>query len=240
MFKVQSPRGPAMIAAVALAVAAAGCSNGSTKAHTTGASAASKATQAAGPVYTSGQLRGALLSRLNGTKPAVPVESGDYGSLPGVKATRQSLHGVKITPAKCATATATGLASPKFDQVPATVATFRDGADGVSEVLLSPPSTLLDAALTHSIPAGCSRYHAEVGGKMYTYRIKQEPAPRLGDAASELNVRASGGASANIWTVIYRSNGLVGAVTLVGQNANRKSAGELAEMAYSHAQKSLA
>jgi hypothetical protein len=239
MFHVHSPRVPATIAAVAaLAALAAGCSNGGTAAHTTGASKA--ATTQSGPVYTAAQLRNALLTTLNGVKPAVPIESGLYGELPGVKATRASLKGVKITPAKCATASSTGLASPKFDQVPATVTTFRDGSDGVSEVLLSPPAALMNSALTHAIPAGCAEYHAKVGSHTYTYRVKQEAAPSLGRDASELNVRASGSDSANIWTVIYRTTGMVGAVTLVGSKASKADADTLAEIAYQHAEKMLA
>jgi hypothetical protein len=241
MFHVHSPRVPATIAAVAaLAAVAAGCSNGGgTPAHTTGAHKAATSTQA-GPVYTAAELRGALLTTLDGVKPAVPVEAGLYGDLPGVKATRASLNGVKITPAKCATASSTGLASPKFNQVPATVTTFRDGVDGVSEVLLSPPSALMDSALTHAIPAGCAEYHARVGAHTYTYRVRQETAPSLGTDASELNVKAFGSDSANIWTVIYRTTGLVGAVTLVGQDASKADADTLAEMAYEHAEKMLA
>jgi hypothetical protein len=239
MFHVHSPRVPATIAAVAaVAALAAGCSNGGTAARTTGASKA--ATTQTGPVYTAAQLRNALLTTLDGVKPAVPVESGLYGELPGVKATRASLTGVKITPAKCATASSTGLASPKFNQVPATVTTFRDGVDGVSEVLLSPPSALMDSALTHAIPAGCAEYHARVGAHTYTYRVRQETAPSLGTDASELNVKAFGSDSANIWTVIYRTTGLVGAVTLVGQDASKADADTLAEMAYEHAEKMLA
>ena len=152
---------------------------------------ATKVTQVAktGPAYTATQLRAALLPSLNGARPAVPVESGDYGKLPGVLASRQSLKNVKISPAKCASASATGLASAKFNQVPATVATFRDGTDGVSEVLLAPPASMLQAAITHSIPAGCSRYLARVGDRKFTYEIKQEPAPRLGALALPLASR---------------------------------------------------
>jgi hypothetical protein len=171
---------------------------------------------------------------------AAPAEWGAYGSLPGVRATRASLNGVKISPARCASATGTGLTSARFDQVPATVATYRYGSDGLSEVLLSPPQSLLSAALAHSIPAGCARYHARIGGKTYTYRIRQVRAPQIGEAASELNVRATGDAIANIWTIIYRSHGLVGAVTLVGRQANKSSAAALAELAYQRAVKSLA
>lgn len=237
MFHVRSSCVPAAVTVTALAVAVAGCSG-------SGGTAAKMASQTSqdtsGPAYTATQLRSALLGTVNGAKPVSAVEAGAYGSLPGVKASRQSVTDVKITPAKCSSASATGLTSAEFNQVPATVATFRDGADGVSEVLLAPPASLMQAAITHHIPAGCSRYLAKVGGRTFTYEISQKPAPHIGDAASELNVRATGDASANIWTIIYRSNGLVGAVTLVGETATQSSAETLAQQAYAHAQKILA
>jgi hypothetical protein len=240
MFHNHYSRMPAALAALALATAVAGCggSSGSSNAGSSG-KAKTATNTATGPAYTVSQLRAALLTTVNGAKPAAPVESGAYGTLPGVKASRQTLSNVKITPPRCASATATGLASTQFNSVPATVATFRDGTDGVSEVLLAPPASMLQTAIAHNIPAGCSRYHATVDGKTYTYEIKQEPAPSIGDAASELNVRASGDSSANIWTIIYRSGGLVGAITLVGANASQAGAETLARQAFSQAHKNL-
>jgi hypothetical protein len=236
MFDAHHFRVPAVIAAIAIAAGAAGCSSGGTAAKTTTKTSHTMKSEYA---YTAAQLRGALLATVNGARPAVPVEAGAYGSLPGVKATRESVSGVKITPAKCATASGSGLSSPKYNQVPATVATFRDGADGVSEVLLAPPASLLDSALVRKIPPGCSHYLARVGDRTFTYSLKEEPAPHLGEAASELNVRASGDESANIWTIIYRTGNLVGAVTLVGTHATRARAEALAKQAYAHAAKSL-
>jgi hypothetical protein len=236
MFDAHHFRVPAVIAAIALAATAAGCSSGGAPAKTTTKVSNTAKTEYA---YTAAQLRSALLPKVNGAGPTIPVESGAYGSLPGVKATRASVSAVKITPAKCAAASGSGLSSAAYNQVPATVATFRDGTDGVSEVLLSPPASMLSAALGHAVPAGCSHYTAQVGTKTYTYWIKQEPAPSIGDAASELNVRASGDASANIWTIIYRTSTMVGAVTLVGQDATRAGAEALVKQAYAQATKSL-
>jgi hypothetical protein len=238
MFDAHHFRVPAAIAAIAIAAGAAGCSSGSNAPKTTAKSGQTKIVKTE-YAYTAAQLRGALLTTVNGARPAIPVESGAYGSLPGVKATRESVSGVKITPAKCASASGTGLSSPKYNQVPATVATFRDGTDGVSEVLLAPPASLLDSALVRTIPAGCSHYFARVGHRTFTYRLKEEPAPHLGTAASELNVRATGDESADIWTIIYRTGNLVGAVTLVGAHATRAAAQALAKQAYAHATKSL-
>jgi hypothetical protein len=242
MLPVQLSRVPGAVAVIALAAAAAGCGGSGTAAKPAANVHHAAPLQAAqaGSAYTAAQLRSALLTSVNGVRPAGPAQAGAYGSLSGVTATKNSLSGVKITPAKCASASGTGLSSAKFSRVPATVVTFRFATVGASEVLLSPPSTMLAAALAHRIPAGCSRYRARIGGKTYTYRITQERAPRLGDASTELNVRATGAASANIWTVIYRSHGLVGAVTLIGQHANKAAAEALAKLAYGYAHAHLA
>lgn len=236
MFRFQHFRLPGVAAAIAAAIAVAGCSAGGAPARS-----AAKASQDAKTeyAYTAAQLRGALLPSVRGGGRAVAVEAGAYGTLPGVRATRASVSDVKITPARCASATGSGLSSARYNDVPATVATFRDGNDGVSEVLLAPPASMLSAALTHKIPAGCSHYQARVGTRSFTYWIKEEPAPHIGEAASEMNVRATGDASANIWTVIYRTSNLVGAITLVGQDASRTGAESLAKVAYAHAEKTL-
>jgi hypothetical protein len=239
MFPVQLSRVPGAIAVIALAAAAAGCSGGTTAAQPA-AKTGHAAAASAGSAYTAAQLRSALLTSVNGVRPAVPAEAGAYGSLPGVTATKRSLAGVKITPAKCARATATGLSSGKFNASPATVVTFRFATVGASEVLLAPPSAMLATALAQRIPAGCTRYQARIGGKTYTYRITQERAPRIGDGSSEVNVRATGPSTANIWTVIYRSHGLVGAVTLIGPHASKAAAEALTRLAYARAMAHLA
>ena len=238
MFRVQHSRGAAAIAVIALAAAAAGCSSGSTPASTTGKSS-NQTKNVATTAYTAKQLRGALLTTMHGRKLAEAVEAGSYGKLPGIEATRASVKGVKITPAKCAGTTGSGLSSSKFDKVPATVASFRDGVNGVSEVLLAPPASMLSSALVRKIPAGCAHSTARLGKHVYFYALKAWPAPRIGTAASELNVRASGAQKANIWTVIYRTSNMVGAITLVGARASRAEAQSLARQAYQRAAKTL-
>lgn len=240
MFRVQHSRVPAAIAAIAVAAAAAGCSSGSTPASTTGKSShQTKSVTTTTTAYTAKQLRGALLTKMNGHKLAEAIEDGAYGKLPGIKATRASVKGVKISPAKCAGTTGSGLSSPMFNNVPATVGSFRDGANGVSEVLLAPPASMLNSALVRKIPAGCAHYRARLGQHVYRYALTAERAPRIGVAASELNVRASGAQRANIWTVIYRTSNMVGAITLVGLHATKAQAQALARQAYQHAAKAL-
>ena len=63
------------------------------------------------------------------------------------------MHGVKVTPARCAQATVTGFNSAAFTHAPASVVTFRVGRDGVSEVLVSATPDVASSALGNKLPA---------------------------------------------------------------------------------------
>jgi hypothetical protein len=84
---------------------------------------------------TADQLKGALLTKVGGASPATAAESGNYGALPDVQTSKQTMHGVRVKPANYADAAVTGFNSPAFAHAPASVVTFRVGHDGVSEVL---------------------------------------------------------------------------------------------------------
>lgn len=230
--------GPAALSAAILAGCVAGFQGG------TGGPANRATSPSAGDVastqYTAVQLRGALLTSVAGATQATPPEAGSYGSLPGVADTRTALQGVTIIPEQCARAATTGLDAAVVSNVPAAVASFRRGARGISEVLLAPPAGIAPQVLGHKILAGCARYRAVAGGRTYSYTIKDEPPPRgLGLGAREIRVHASGAASTDIWTVIYRANGYVGAVTLMGSGTTSKQAQQLTQQAYAHAQQVL-
>jgi hypothetical protein len=235
MSDVRWSRLPALVAAPALAaLAVAGCSSGGSSTQATDQSAAN--VQSA---YTASQLQSALLSKVNGQAPSAPVESGAYGSLAEVKSTKSSMKGVTVTPAKCAQTTMTGFNSPAFANVPATVATFRVGSNGISEVLLAPSSSTAQLALSKQIPAGCSTYSATVGGKTFTYTVAEKDLSNLGQQARAMNIKASGAQSVDVWSVVYRADKFVGAVTIVGPAASESTATTLASQAYSHAQQTL-
>src|SRR5580704_5494949 len=220
------------------ATAVTGCGN---SASTSQASA----TQATGVAatgqksFTAAQLKGALLGKISGERPAAPAEAGDYGALPDVQTSKQTMHGVKVTPAKCAQATVTGFNSAAFTHAPASVVTFRVGRDGVSEVLVSATPEVASSALGNKLPAGCEHYTASVGGKTFHYSVKESPIAGLGNEARALNVKAAGYSQVNVWSVVYRADGFVGAVTIVGPDATAASAKKLASQAYAFAHQSL-
>jgi hypothetical protein len=228
-----------LVAVAALAaLAVAGCSSGSPTQATQAAahSAVSTSPQAA---YTASQLRSALIVKINGHAPAAPVESGAYGSLAEVKATKNSMKGVTVVPAYCAQTTVTGFNSPAFANVPATVATFRVGSNGISEVLMAPSSSTAALALGKQVPAGCSRYRATVQGRTFTYTVREKAVRGIGVAARVMYIKATGPVTVNVWSVVYRASNFVGAVTIVGPAASQNVIETLAAQAHAHAVKTL-
>ena len=117
--------------------------------------------------------------------------------------------------------------------------TFRVGRDGVSEVLVSATSKIATAALGNKLPADCSHYTATVNGKTFRYSVKEAPFSGLAHQARALNVMATGYTKVNVWSVVYRADGFVGAVTIVGPDASMAGVETLARQAYAYAAQSL-
>jgi hypothetical protein len=237
-------RGPALAASASVlalvgVAALSGCGGSASPSQT--AAQGTTAGSTTGPIsFTSAQLQAALLAKVNGEKPTAPAESGDYGALPDVQTSKQTMNGVKVNPAKCAAATQTGFNSSAFAHAPASVVTFRVGRDGVSEVLVSTPPQVASYALGDTLPAGCEHYSATVDGRTFRYTVREAPLSGLAQQARALNVKAAGYTSVDVWSVVYRGTGFVGAVTMVGPDASEQGATDLAESAYAHASEALA
>ena len=229
----------ALLGATAVAGCGGSASSSQASANQTAGAATATATARAQSL-TATQLKGALLTQISGAKPAAPAEAGDYGALPDVKTSKQTMHGVKVTPARCAQATVTGFNSAAFTHAPASVVTFRVGRDGVSEVLVSATPDVASSALGNKLPAGCEHYTASVGGKTFHYSVKEAPIGGLANEARALNVKAAGYSQVNVWSVVYRADGFVGAVTIVGPDASQASAKKLATQADKYAAQTLA
>jgi hypothetical protein len=226
------------VLAVAGTAAVAGCGGSSSSSNQPAASSPA-ASSSASVTFSSAQLKAALLNEVNGSKPASAAESGNYGSLPDVQTSKQTMNGVKVSPAKCAAASQTGFNSAAFSNAPASVVTFKVGNDGVSEVLVSTSAQAADTALGTTLPSGCEHYSATVGGKTFKYSVKESALTGLAQQARALNVKAAGYASVDVWSVVYRGAGFVGAVTMVGPDATEAGVKDLARAAYAHASQSL-
>jgi len=221
------------------AAALAGCGNSASTSQAGATQTAGVAAATGHKSFTAAQLRNALLTKVGGARPAAPAEAGDYGTLPDVRTSKQTMHGVKVTPARCAQATVTGFNSAAFAHAPASVVTFRVGRDGVSEVLVSATPQIATMALGNRLPAGCAHYTAAVDGKTFRYSVKEVPFSDFATQARALNVKAAGYAEVDVWSVVYRGAGFVGAVTIVGPDASAAGAKNLARQAYAYAAQSL-
>jgi hypothetical protein len=221
---------PAAVAGASLA----GCTSSSSN-----TSAASLSAKAAAGAFSAAKLHGALLTRVNGVGAATPVASGNFSSLSAAETGEQSTSGVKATPEDCAQATQTGFDPTVLANSPASAVTFKVDANDVSEVLVSTPDTVSSTALAGGLPAGCAHFKETVHGKTVTYTATESTLTGIGKQARMLNVHSSAGSADDLWWLVYRGKGFVGAVTVAGPNASEAAVRELGKQAYTYAAKSL-
>jgi hypothetical protein len=172
--------------------------------------------------------------------PAVPVSAAPRP--PRVVGESCTLSGVVVTEGEVfrATAPVTQGSNPTaLAGNPAAAVTFRVGNNGVSEVLIASTAQAVPSVLAGQVPAGCSRYQETVQGKAFTYGVTEQPVTGVGTQAKALNVQATGPASDNLWSLIYRGNGFVGMITVVGPDTSEKAAQALGKQAYAYATKTL-
>ncbi|HEX7164585.1 MAG TPA: hypothetical protein VF223_25485 [Trebonia sp.] len=208
-----------------------GCSNG----PSTATASMAKASSDGG--LTAAQLRGALLTRVNGVAAAAPASSGRYSSLTAANTSKNGADAVRVTPKACAAAA--GFNPAALAASPAAAVTFKVGSNEVSEVLIASSAKTASTALAAHIPAECAKYEAKVGGKTYTYGATEQKVTGIGQQAKVLNVQAAGVKSNNRWSLIYRGKDFVGTVTVVGPNASKEAVTELGRQAYAYAVKTL-
>jgi hypothetical protein len=219
----------------------AGCRGGTGRpaAATTASVPASAAEYSSAGTLSATELRSALLTRVNGVAAATPASSGKYASLPGASTGEQAKSIVQVIPKVCAGAATTGFDPVVLAGAPAAAVTFRVGANGVSEVLIASSATSASAALAGHVPAECARYQEKVEGKTFTYETREQAIAGIGKEARVLNVHADGATSDNLWSLIYRGDGFIGAVTVIGPNASELAVRELGQQAYAFAAKTL-
>ncbi len=223
------------VALVPVAVAGlAGCSGMG------GQSSAAASAVAASSGFSAAQLRGALLTRVNGVAAVTPVSIGKYASLTAASTGRPAMHAVQVSPSGCASAAAAGFGSAILAQAPAAAVTFRLGGNAVSEALIASSADSASAVLAGQVPAGCAEYRGKVAGKTVKFGLTGKAVTGIGQQARVLNIRTGGAAAANQWSLVYRGAGFVGTVTVIGPNASEVAVRELARQAYAFAAKSLA
>jgi hypothetical protein len=191
-------------------------------------------------MFSATQLRGALLSRVNGVASATLVSAGKYASLSAASTGRPAVNAVAVSPSACAGAAAAGFGSAVLAGAPAAAVTFRVGGNAVSEVLIASSAGSASAVLAGRVPAGCTKYQGKVAGKTVKYGLAGKAVTGIGQQARELHVRTGGAAPDNQWSLIYRGAGFVGTVTVIGPNASEAAVRQLAQQAYAYAARALA
>ena len=227
---------PAAVAALA------GCASSAQQPQTNAAPGGTAVAQAARGAsaarfsFTAAELRRGLLSHINGTSPAAPVQAGPYSSLADVKASKKSMRSVVVSPAKCAQASTTGLTAKQLASAPTAIENFHVGQNGVSEVLMAASGAAASNALGRAVPLGCSHYNAVYKGKKYAYAVKDSWINGIGDQAHIVNVKTTSGRSqAEAWTIAYRGHGIVGSVTVAGPDASEAAVRQLGKQSYTYA-----
>lgn len=223
--------------AVLSAVAVAGLSGCGGSGHASGTATAGTVAQAGS--ITAARLRAALLTRINGEPASTPAAAGRYSSLPEVQAAQKSADMGTVLPKSCARDAVAGFQSADLAGAPAAAVTFRVGRNAISETLVAPASTTAAEVVSKALPAGCGQYRVVSGGKTYRYTAKDHVVTGIGQQARVVNVEAAGQAGGNVWSVLYRGAGFIGAITVVGPNASELAVRELGLQAYGYAAKSL-
>ena len=216
-----------LVPAAVVGASLAGCTSSSSH----GASASLSA--AKGGSFSASKLRGALLTRVNGVGASASPASGDYTAISARVAAGQSAGGA---PKACAQ---NGLDAAVLAGATAASVTFTVGGNDVSELIAAAPGTTAAGALAGRLPASCARYKATVDGKTVTYSVTESALSGIGKQAKVLNVASAAGGSDARWSLVYRGDGFVGAVSVAGPNASQTAVRQLAQQAYAYAAKSL-
>jgi len=228
---------PAALAGLAGLAGLTGCSGGG--AGSAGATASASAAKAVSGGFSAAELRGALLTKVNGVAAATPASVGRYASMPGASTGKAAASGtVKVTPKGCAGAATQGFDPAALAGSQAAAVNFKVAGNGVSEVVIGSAAKSASAALAGRVPAKCATYAEKVDGKTFKYTVTQKPVAGIGQQAKELSVHAVG-AGDDSWSLIYRGKGFVGTVTVIGPNASEKAVKELGQQAYAFAAKTL-
>ncbi len=219
-----------LVPAAVVGASLAGCTSSSSHRASASLSAAK------GDSFSASKLRGALLTRVNGVGASTTAASGDYTAISARVAAGQSAGGA---PKACAQAVQNGLDAAVLAGATAASVTFKVGGNDVSELIAAAPGAAAGSALAGRLPSSCARYQGTVDGKTVTYSVTESALTGIGKQAKVLNVASAAGGSDARWSLAYRGDGFVGAVSVAGPNASQTAVRQLARQAYAYAAKSL-
>jgi hypothetical protein len=221
-----------MLVVPAVVAGLAACSGGGSQSG----AAASSASKALSGAFSGSDLKGALLTKVNGVGSIKSASTGTFASL---AAATMGNSGSGVTPKACASAPTQGFNPAALSGAQAAAVSFKVSGNSVGEMLIGSSAASAKAALAGNMPAQCASYQARVDGKTVRYGLTEKTVTGIGKQAEELNVRGGSSGKGNLWSMIYRGAGFVGTVTVTGPNASEAAVRELAQQAYAFAAKSL-
>ena len=213
----------------------AACSGGGSQSGTS-ATAASKAESGG---FSGSDLKGALLTKVNGVGSVKSASTGTYAALAAATMGKSSGGSMSVTPKACSSAPTQGFVPAGLSGAEAAAVSFNISGNSVSEVLIGSSAASAATALPGKVSVKCASYQEKAGGKTVTYGLTEKTVTGIGKQAEELNVRSGSPGPGNLWSMIYRGTGFVGTVTVTGPNASEAAVRELAQQSYAFAAKSL-
>jgi hypothetical protein len=196
----------------------------------------------AGTAFTSDQLRQALLAEPTGYKRAGEPDAGEYGALKVVQNFEQLQRQVTLDKPNCAGKAGGVPGGQALDKsAPAAIASFSKGnGQTVTETLMAMPTDAAEKYVAGRLPEACASFRAKVGGKWSEHRVVQSPPGAIGEGSRTVGVATrSGTSSMKTWYVVLHGRRYLATVSLIGPNATRAEAEQLARQADAQAQRIL-
>jgi hypothetical protein len=196
----------------------------------------------AGTAYTSDQLEQALLTEAAGYRRNGEPDSGEYGALKAIQNFNQLQRQVKIDKPACGNYGSTRPGGPPVEKsAPAAIVSFSKGnGQSVTETLMALPTDSAEKHVNARLPDGCAAFKTKVGGQWADHRVVQSPPGAIGEGSRTVGITtASGGSSLKSWYVVLRGRRYLATISLIGPNATRAEAEQLARQADAQAERIL-
>lgn len=231
----------------------AGCSGTApTEAGTTAAPSSG-----ASSVYTSDQLRQALLAEIPGYARAGEPDSGPYNGLKAIRNFAQLQKQVTLNKPKCAEVNQAFGTDRDTVDAPAALSTFaRATGQTVTETLVAVPPGIAEREVARRVPSLCRIFQAKVGDQWSTHQVVENTPDRhqvadgsrtvgLVTMSTENRTSTANGQGTRraekvaMWFVVFRARGYLATISVYGPSATRAEAEQIARSAYDQAERIL-
>ncbi|AAZ57052.1 hypothetical protein JCM3263A_21590 [Thermobifida fusca] len=222
----------AVVGAAALVCGLAGCGSESETASEASNSHSLSAEEAAA------RLHEAQLSEFQGFE-RVEEESrtGIYSELDVVRQAAEEREALTLDKPQCADAVNEWEQLPDVQEAPASLALFRGAEGALTHVLLELPEDLAIQAV-ETVPSDeCATYEATTeDGSSHSYRVRQFHVETVGDQSRGVVVEmeSAEGAPIALYSLLYREDGRLGSVSMIGGPETEQRLTEFAIAALEH------